>query len=95
MEPAYLGAGSGDWVKSYQIFGFYDIGKVWNVADPSTGITYSQSLASAGFGTRLMFDRNVTATLEAAFPLTKPVASYQAGGNGYDARILGSLVARF
>jgi hemolysin activation/secretion protein len=77
------------------MYGFYDVGKVWNVKDPTTGTTYSQSLASAGFGTRLAFGRNVTAVLEAGFPLTKPVASYQTGGQGYDVRIHASLVARF
>ncbi len=94
MEPAYLGPGRGDWLKSYQLFGFYDVGKVWNVED-TTGTKYSRSLASAGVGTRLVLDKNLTATLEAGWPLTKPVASYQVGGNGNNARILGSMVVRF
>jgi hemolysin activation/secretion protein len=95
MEADYYGAGDARTLRSYQVYGFYDVGKVWDVKDPATGTAYSQSLASAGFGTRLIFDRNVSAVLEAGFPLTKPVASYQTGGQGYDVRIHGSLVARF
>jgi len=95
VEPAYLGPGGGDWLKSYQLYGFYDLGKVWNLEGATPGTNYSRSLAAAGFGMRLVLDRNLTATLEAAWPLTKPVAGYQAGGNGKDARILGSMVVRF
>ena len=54
-----------------------------------------RSLASAGFGTRLNLGGNFAATLEAAWPLTRQVASYVADGKGDDVRILGSLTVRF
>jgi hypothetical protein len=46
-------------------------------------------------GARLFATDNVVASIEADKPLTKPVASYQAGGHGNRIRILGSLLVRF
>ena len=93
IEPAYLGRSAG-WVSAYQLYAFYDGGQVrddesLNTPDPK------RSLASAGFGTRLSMGRNFDAALEAAWPLTRPVASYVPSGKGNDVRLLGSMVARF
>lgn len=93
-EPVYLGRPGGDWLKGYQLFAFYDVGKVW-YRDKAAVNRPGQSLASAGFGTRVAVGTNVSAALEAAWPLTRPVASYQASGQGKSARILGSMVLRF
>ena len=93
IEPAYFGR-SGGMINSWQLYGFWDGGKVW-YDDPPASQRPPQSLASAGFGTRLFGGRYLTATLEAAWPLTRPVASYVADGKGDDVRILGSIVARF
>ena len=83
-------------MKNYQLFGFYDIGKVWfQDAASAAGTRPGQSLASAGFGTRFSAGAHLSGTLEAAWPLTKPVASYQATSSGKNARILASVVARF
>lgn len=89
-EAVYFGRASSAWLGSYQLYVFYDIGKVWNKT--ATGIA-PQSLASAGLGTRTSLGRYLNASLEVAWPLTKPVASHREHGN--DARILGSLTARF
>jgi hemolysin activation/secretion protein len=95
IEPAYLGRAAG-WLQSWQLYGFWDGGKVWFQDDPASGAPRpGQSLASAGFGTRLFAGRTVTATLEAAWPLTRPVASRVADGDGDSVRILGSILARF
>jgi hemolysin activation/secretion protein len=93
IEPAYFGR-SGGMINSWQLYGFWDGGKVW-YDDPPASQRPPQSLASAGFGTRLFGGRYLTATLEAAWPLTRPVASYVADGKGDDVRILGSILARF
>lgn len=93
IEPRYYGTASVPGLQSWQLFGFYDIGKVWRVGSVSPGTPDRQSLASAGLGVRLQMDRNVMATLEAAWPLTKPVASYRADGS--QVRLLGSVVLRF
>lgn len=94
IEPAYLGRAAG-WLQSYQVYGFWDGGTVWYQDDPVSGQRPAQSLASAGFGTRLFAGRTFTATLEAAWPLTRPIASRVADGEGNQMRILGSIVARF
>jgi hemolysin activation/secretion protein len=94
-EPAYLGRTGSRWLGSYHLYGFYDVGKVWyNDAAPAANRP-AQSLASAGFGTRVFSDDKITATLELAKPLTREIASYQADGKGRRARILGSVVVRF
>jgi hemolysin activation/secretion protein len=93
MEPAYLSRASSERPESYQLFAFYDVGKIWNKGATTAGTSAIQSLASAGIGSRMALGRQVTAALEVAWPLTRPVASYREHGN--DARLLGSLVARF
>jgi hemolysin activation/secretion protein len=93
VEPRYIGASSTTGVRSWQVFGFYDIGKVWKVGSVTPGTPSSQSLASAGLGLRLFLERNVVAAIEAAWPLTKSIASYQAQGK--DPRLMGSLLVRF
>ena len=89
VEPSYLGLVGREWLTSYQLYGFWDGGKVWSENGPSA------SLASAGFGSRAALGRSVSASLEAAWPLTRPVASYVASGHGDRVRILGSMVVRF
>jgi hemolysin activation/secretion protein len=101
MEPAYF-----DRVQwfAYQLYAFYDLGKVWYQDDtaalsaaagaPVAG-RQGQSLASAGFGTRLLGNEMVSAGLEFAKPLTRPVASYVASGHGDRGRILASLTVKF
>jgi len=93
VEPAYLQRASG-WLRLYQIYAFYDVGQVHDEIE-AAGVKQERSLASAGFGTRLSLAGNIAATLEAAWPLTRPVASYVPEGKGNDVRILGSLMVRF
>ena len=93
VEPTYTGRAAG-WLRVYQLYGFWDGGEVRDDS-PLPGTDPSRSLASAGFGTRLNLGGNFAATLEAAWPLTRQVASYVADGKGDDLRILGSLTVRF
>lgn len=93
VEPRYAGAINSPGFRSYQVFGFYDIGKVWKLGSPTPGVPSSQSLASAGLGIRLFMQKNTVASLEAAFPLTKSIASD--AGNPRDVRLLGSMLVRF
>jgi hemolysin activation/secretion protein len=94
LEPSYIGRASADWMRGYQLYAFYDAGEVYQ-EDAPAGTDASRSLASAGFGGRLNLGAIFAASLEAAWPLTRPVASYQVSGNGNDVRILGSVMARF
>jgi len=93
IEPAYLRRSAG-WLRLTQLYAFYDVGQVHDEIE-AAGVKQERSLASAGFGTRLSLAGNVAATLEAAWPLTRPVASYVTEGKGNDVRILGSLSVRF
>lgn len=52
------------WLKSWQIYAFYDGGAVWNRGGGR------QSLTSAGAGLRLSLPQNITAGFELAKPLT-------------------------
>ncbi|HZR67807.1 MAG TPA: ShlB/FhaC/HecB family hemolysin secretion/activation protein [Burkholderiales bacterium] len=92
MEPAWLG---GEGATPYQVYVFHDVGKVWFESNADSPPRPAQSLASAGIGTRASLDRNVSLGLEAAWPLTRPVASYQATGHGDRVRVLGSIAFRF
>jgi len=77
------------WLRSYQIYGFYDLGAVWNMG--VSDATRHQSLASAGGGFRLFLPHDVVATLEIARPLTRIVAAE----GGKPVRVLASLSASF
>jgi hemolysin activation/secretion protein len=61
------------WLSEYQVYGFYDVGAVWNDA-PGGGST-RDSLTSAGGGLRLVLLNRLRATFEAAKPLTRTVAT--------------------
>jgi hemolysin activation/secretion protein len=60
-------------LRSYQLYAFYDVGAVWN-QDVSDG-TQRQSLASAGGGIRLALPQDFAASLEIAKALTRRVAA--------------------
>jgi hemolysin activation/secretion protein len=77
------------WLRSYQIYGFYDLGAVWNMG--VSDATRRQSLASAGGGFRFFLPRDLVAALEIARPLTRIVA---AEGNK-PVRVLVNLSASF
>lgn len=59
------------WLSEYQIYGFYDIGAVWN--ELAGGGSSRDSLTSAGAGFRLKLTDHMRATFEAAKPLTRKV----------------------
>ena len=58
--------------QDYQLFGFYDIGKVWN-EDATSSADKKQSIASTGAGIRADFKDNTKAGFAVALPLTKDV----------------------
>lgn len=80
------------YLQAYQLYGFYDIGRVWLRA-ASPGDNDKKSLSSAGIGARTNFTSSVWGYVEAAKPLTKPVANQ--GGHGTDPRVFFSVSKRF
>ncbi len=67
-----------NYLEDYQLFGFYDIGKVWN--DDATISDDDESLASAGFGMRAELPSEINASLAVAFPLTRDVQTQRDDG---------------
>lgn len=61
-------------VESYQLYSFYDIGRVWN-EDATTSAQKRDSLASVGAGVRFDLPYDVDANLAVALPLTREVAT--------------------
>jgi len=93
LEPRYAVPLGGSGLRAYHLFSFYDIGEVSKVGNQAASTPVSQSLASAGFGTRLFMAGPATAQFEAAWPLTKPVASLPDDGKAV--RLLASLLIQF
>ncbi len=93
LEPRYAGVSSLPGLQAYHLLGLYEVGEVTRVGTPAGGTSPTQSLASGGVGARLFLAGNITAQVEAVWPLTKPLAS--APDNGKAMRLLGSLMVRF
>jgi len=61
------------WLNSYQVYGFYDWGIVWDSVN--SDFVGHETLASAGGGIRLGFTDALFGGVEVAKPLTRPVAN--------------------
>ncbi len=81
------------WLNSYQLYGFYDIGAVWN-KDPIAGEAEKATLASAGLGVRFNLPYSLTGYTELAFPLTREVAAEKVN-NRDEVRFFFDLTKRF
>lgn len=62
------------WLNSYVVYGFYDIGKVWN-DDATSASLREQSLASAGVGFKASLTEATHFDMMVAKPLTRDVAA--------------------
>ncbi len=77
-------------VQDYQVFGFFDAGRVWNDDATSTDLD-RESATSAGFGVRTEFMERTSADLTVAFPLNRDVQTQQ----DRDPRVYFGLSRRF
>ncbi len=68
-------------LSQYQLYTFYDIGKVWNIDAISGSENSSDSLSSAGVGARFNILKSVSAGIEGAVPLTRDVAARNEAGD--------------
>lgn len=91
-ELRYSGAGTYQWLDSYQYYLFLDGGKIWN-RDRVLGDVASDSLTSTGIGGRFNFAQNWSGSAELALPVNKRIAAE--GGAGDDSRIFFNAVKRF
>jgi hemolysin activation/secretion protein len=75
VELQYNAAPQLDYLSQYQLYGFYDIGRVWN-HDPIAGSESNHSeLSSAGIGVRYNISEQLSGGFEGAKPLTRDVAA--------------------
>ena len=77
-------------VEDYQVFGFYDAGRVWN-DDPTTAAQKKDTATSTGFGIRTEFAEDVNADLTVAIPLNRDVETQR----DRDPRVYFSLTKQF
>jgi len=92
LELRYSDALPDSWIDIWQVYGFYDGGKVYN-RSAIAGEKSDESLTSAGVGARLSLTNNVSATVELAAPLTHKVVAE--GSDGDDMRGFFSLTYGF
>lgn len=90
LELRYGGDGSGEWLESYQFYGFIDYGKVKNLK-PVVGEVANDSLTSAGGGVRYNLAHALSGYLEVAKPLNKIVVAEGDEGT----RVFVKLTKRF
>lgn len=92
LELRYTGLVSERYFNSYQLFGYYDIGRTW-VREGGAGANDKRSLASVGGGVRASFTEMLSSTLEVGVPLTKPASNQ--GSHEYAPRLFFGTTARF
>ena len=93
IELQFNKAPQQNYLNQYQVYGFYDIGRVWN-HDPIAGSEQAvTSLSSTGLGVRFNVNEQISGGVEGALPLTRKVAAY--GADGADPRLFVSLQYRY
>lgn len=68
-------------IDQYQIYAFYDLGRVWNRSPIPGSESEHISLSSAGIGARFNIAESLSGSVEAALPLTKTVSAFGADGD--------------
>lgn len=92
VELRYTRTPGERYLNSYQFYGYHDIGRVW-IRGGGLGADDKKSLSFAGPGVRVSFTENLSASLEAGVPLTKPASNQ--GDHGNDPRVFFSVTGRF
>lgn len=92
VELRWAGPPVHEYVESYQFYGFFDFGSVWNES-PAVGEMPQVSLASTGGGVRFNLAQDISGFLEVGLPLTLPVAS-RGSDHFNDVRIFFSILKR-
>lgn len=81
-------------VRTVQLYAFYDAGVIWNIKTAS-GTPEKNSATSTGFGARFTLTKYVSGNIMWTQPLTKKVAAEQLIGEGLRPRVFFSVVASF
>lgn len=80
-------------IDQYQLYAFYDLGRVWNRSPIPGSESEHISLSSAGIGARFNIADSLSGSVEGALPLTKTVSAF--GADGDDPRAFFALQYRF
>lgn len=92
FELQYGDASELEFLDSYELYGFYDVGAVWQI--DAGGSDKRESLASTGVGVRTNLVENFWGALELAFPLTRsPTVDRDDGDKS--PRLFFSVIKRF
>jgi len=89
LEVQWNPAWQTSWMNSSQVFGFWDVGKVWN--DDATTASDVESLASTGLGIRADLLSSIQTEFYVAVPLTRDIEAERDD----DARLYLSVSKRF
>lgn len=81
LELQYNEAPQTDYLAQYQVYGFYDIGSVWNRNPVPGSEAPRSSLSSTGLGVRFNVNEQFSGGLEGTKPLTRKVAAFGADGD--------------
>jgi len=87
-ELQYSSASVLVFLESFEIYAYYDYGKVWQ----KSGDLLDDDLSSAGFGGRFNFSEDLWGSFEVAFPLTRDAEVNQ---SDKDPRLFSQVSARF
>ncbi len=91
IELQYFRSPQSPLLRDYQLFAFYDIGKVYQNGET---VNTEDSLASAGAGVRFNVNERASGTLLFTQPLTRPVAAKEPN-HEHDPRAFFSILFRF
>jgi hemolysin activation/secretion protein len=80
-------------LSQYQLYSFYDIGRVWNRSPIAGSEQDHNDLSSAGVGARFNILKSVSGGIEGAVPLTRNVAALNNAGD--DPRVFFNLQYRY
>lgn len=83
-----------NFLESYQLFGFWDIGRVWN-EDATTSLQKRDSVASVGTGLRFDLPNDIDAGFAVAVPLTRRVATQDRDNGDRDVKLYFNVSKKF
>lgn len=88
-ELQYNQANVNKYIDQYQVYAFYDVGKVWNIDSIAGSEKGSEALSSTGLGLRFNMLESITGGVEGAVPIKHRVAARNEDGN--DPRVFFNL----
>lgn len=72
LELQWNRPASWQYMNNYQLFGFFDAGRIWN-DDATTSSTKTDTITSAGLGVRANLVNDINAGMALAFPLNRDI----------------------